>query len=290
MAHGGSTSASAAALSGAWLRRLLAGAVRRLGLGSPTSPEPEQVLFCSRYLRAAECPPTRSAALRSASRLTEKVIPWGVADLAHCEPLPARHFQASEPLTLVYAGQVQPHKGLDLLLQALACCRNPHRLVIVGDDRTDHAAACRAQARRLGLEGQVEWMGPCTPGQLPGLLPRLGQVLVVPSRWQEPLSRVILEGLAAGLAVVASRTGGTAEAVTHGRTGLLFNPDLPHALTTLLDRLEADRRLAWQIGQCGQQEVREYFWIEQMVDRLLASPRRKDSSRARRVQSSAGSR
>jgi len=263
----------------AWLRRLLAIGIDWLGLGSLTPPEPDQAMCCSRYLSE---PCTR--------RGDASVIPWGIAHLDCYPPLPARHFQAAEPLTLVYAGQVQPHKGLDLLLEALAGCRKPHRLVVVGDDRTAHAADCRQLARRLGLDRQVQWHGPCSPGDLPQLLPRLGQVLVVPSRWQEPFSRVVLEGLAAGLAVVASNTGGTPEAITHARTGFLFNPDNPCNLTVLLDRLEADRRLAWQVGQCGQEEARQRFSIERMVDRLLAGPPRKEASRARRVQSPAGSR
>src|SRR5262249_20368172 len=158
---------------------------------------------------------------------------------------------------------------------ALTGCRKQHGLKIVGDDRTAHAADCRQLTRRLGLDRQVEWLGPCAPGELPELLPRLGQVLVVPSRWQEPFSRVVLEGLAAGLPVVASRTGGTPEAIAHGRTGFLFNPDQPRELTALLDRLEAGRRLAWQVGQNGQYQVCHQFSIERMVDQLLADPRRK---------------
>jgi glycosyltransferase involved in cell wall biosynthesis len=249
------------------------------GLGLLRPPKPDQLLFCSRYLRDA-CTEDETA----------PVIPWGVANLNHFDPLPARHFQARQPLTLVYAGQVQPHKGLDLLLQALTGCRKPHGLKIVGDDRTAHAADCRQLARRLGLDRQVEWLGPCSPGELPRQLPQLGQVLIVPSRWQEPFSRVVLEGLAAGLPVVASRTGGTPEALAHGQTGFLFNPDQPRELTSLLDRLEAERRLAWQVGQNGQYQARHQFSIERMVDRLLADPRRKEVSRARRVQSLAGSR
>jgi len=290
-----------------WLRRLLTIGTGLLGLGSPTPPEPDQAIFCSRYLRDV------TDQTEDRARDVPQVIPWGVANLDRCNPLPARHFYACQPLSLVYAGQVQPHKGLDLLLQALTSCRCRHRLVVVGDDRTEYAARCRQLARQLALDRQVEWIGPCIPGELPQLLPRLGQVLVVPSRWQEPFSRVILEGHASGLPVVASSTGGTPEAIRHGLTGFLFNPDQPRELTAVLDRLETDRRLAWQVGQRGQDQARQQFSIERMVDRLLvindlsfrvrsetgeretinqhaATYRRKDSSRARRVQSPAGRR
>ncbi len=243
-----------------WLSRLLAG----IDLS-----QPDRIAFCSRYLRGSWPGAERAS-----------VIHWGIAALERCRPLPSRHFQSQQPLSLIYAGQLQPHKGLDLLLQALAAGRKRHRLVVVGDARTDYAAECRALARQLGLDRQVEWFGPCQPGQLPGLLPQLGQVLVVPSRWQEPFSRVVLEGLAAGLPVAASLTGGTPEAIRHGQTGLLFNPEQPHELLEILAGLEADRTLAWQIGQRGQEEARQRFSIEQMVAQLLADSGGRDSRRA----------
>ncbi len=262
-------------------------------LGSSILPEPDQIWYCSRYLRGERETIHQSM---DSGLSTGLVLPWGLANLDQSPPLPARHFQSASPLSLVYAGQVQPHKGLDLLLEAMAGCRRRHQLRIIGDNRTAHAMACRQLAWQLGLDRQVEWLGPCSPGELPRLLSRLGQVLIVPSRWQEPFSRVVLEGMASGLPVVASRTGGTPEAISSGRTGFLIDAREPRQLTTLLDQLDADRRLAWQVGQKGQEEVRSRFSIEAMVDRLLAGPgcarsgERKDSSRARRVQSLAGSR
>jgi glycosyltransferase involved in cell wall biosynthesis len=93
----------------------------------------------------------------------------------------------------------------------------------------------------------------------------------VPSVWQEPFSLVVLEGMAAGLPVVASNTGGTAEAITDGRTGFLFDARDTAELAHLLDRLEENRSLCQRLGAAAQDEVRRRFRIEEMVDRLLSS-------------------
>jgi glycosyltransferase involved in cell wall biosynthesis len=171
---------------------------------------------------------------------------------------------------LLYAGQIQPQKGLELLLRALARCRRPHRLVVLGAEDTDHADACRRLAADLGIRHRVDFVGKRAPDEMPALLPRLGQVLVVPSVWQEPFSLVVLEGMAAGLPVVASNTGGTPEAITDQQSGFLFNPRREQTLTDILDRLEEDRPLCHRVGSQAQEVVRRHYALEDMVDRLLA--------------------
>jgi glycogen synthase len=225
------------------------------GIAQPV-PRSEPNLFCSRFLREKCGSPE------------DRVIPWGVPDMDQRGSLPARHFEGQKPLTLLFAGQIEPHKGLTLLLKALAQCRRPHRLVILGDDRTDHAPICRQLTFDLGLGQRVIFMGKQPPDAIAGLLPRLGHVLITPSLWQEPLSLTVLEGMAAGLPVVASRTGGTPEAITDERTGFLFNPERSKELTQVLDRLEEDRGLCYRVGMAAQEEVRHRFTMETMVDLL----------------------
>ena len=104
-----------------------------------SAPRSTPIVYCSRFLRA-----------RSGSH-ADRVIPWGVPGMEQRRPLPARHFQAREPLTLLFAGQIEPHKGLTVLLLALAQCRHPHRLVVLGDATTDHAGVCRESRRQFGF-------------------------------------------------------------------------------------------------------------------------------------------
>jgi glycosyltransferase involved in cell wall biosynthesis len=56
-------------------------------------------------------------------------------------------------------------------------------------------------------------------------LMKAARVLLFPSAWQEPLSRVLLEGCAAGAAIVALNTGGTGDIITHGESGWLADDE-----------------------------------------------------------------
>jgi glycosyltransferase involved in cell wall biosynthesis len=228
----------------------------RLGLWSAGRPRADRDRVCSRHVQHQ-------------SGGGGQVVPWGLPGTAALTPLPEEHFRGPAPQTFLFAGQVQPHKGLDLLLRALARCRRPHRLVVLGEDDTDHADACKQLAADLGIRERVLFAGKQPADWVPALLPRLGQVLVVPSVWEEPFSLVVLEGMAAGLAVVAADTGGTAEALTDQQTGFLFRARDSQALTGLLDRLEEERALCHRVGTRAQEEVRRRFSIETMVDQLL---------------------
>jgi glycosyltransferase involved in cell wall biosynthesis len=241
-----------------WLRVCGALATRLpgvLGWASVETPDADRTFYCSRYLRT-QC-----------GHVPGPVVPWGLPK-GRVRSLNPEHFQSREPLTLLFAGQLQEHKGLTLLLRALACCRRRHRLLVIGDDQTEYATACRRLVNELGLRDRVSFFGKQTPEEM-GRVLRQGQVLVVPSLWQEPFSLVVLEGMAAGLVVVASNTGGTPEAIDHGRTGFLFSPDQPGELTDLVDALERNRALCRRVGVRARQEVRRRFTIKRMVDTFL---------------------
>jgi glycosyltransferase involved in cell wall biosynthesis len=166
----------------------------------------------------------------------------------------------------VYAGQVLEHKGLAVLVRALA----RHPLVVIGDDRSDYAAVCRKVAAKLGVLDRIRFLGKKPSGEVPGLLSTSGHVLVVPSVWDEPFSIVVLEGMGVGLPVVASNTGGTGEAIADGETGFLFARGNDRELAAVLDRLDADRALCRRVGARARQLVLQRFTLGAMVDDILA--------------------
>ena len=134
---------------------------------------------------------------------------------------------------LIFVGRLVSDKGADLLLEALArlaeAGRRP-RLAIVGGGPEEEPL--RAQARRLGLDGQVEFLGVRSGEELVRLL-NAHRILVVPSRYNEPFGIVALEGIACGCVVVGSQGGGLKEAI--GPCGPTFrNGDV----TELAARLE----------------------------------------------------
>jgi len=134
------------------------------------------------------------------------------------------------------------------------------RFLLVGREGSE-AAAVRARIRDLGLEGQVVLAGPRP--DVPEILGAT-RVLVHPGV-QEGLSNAILEAMAAGVPVVASRAGGNPEAVADGETGLLVPPGDRAALAEAVVSLLRDPDRARAMGRAGRERVRDSFSLERMV-------------------------
>jgi glycosyltransferase involved in cell wall biosynthesis len=81
----------------------------------------------------------------------------------------------------------------------------------------------------------------------------------------EALSNVLLESMAAGAPVVATRVGGTPEALVDGETGLLVQPGDSAAIATAVGRLLDDRRLAARFGAAASDLIATKFSVERMV-------------------------
>jgi glycogen synthase len=129
-------------------------------------------------------------------------------------------------------------KGVDTLLDALgllAARGLRPRLTVVGDGPEREPLA--AQARRLGIAGQVGFLGSRQGPELPRLL-NAHRILVVPSRYDEPFGIVALEGIACGCLVIGSRGGGLREAI--GACGLTFRNGDSGELADLLAAALAD--------------------------------------------------
>jgi glycosyltransferase involved in cell wall biosynthesis len=233
------------------------------GLLPQAVPLIDQHYYCSEFIRQAN---RRNCAAIAG----HDVVHWGLPHAERLPALPPDHFDGEGPLTLVYAGQLVDHKGPAVVLRALSRCRRKHPLLIIGDDTTDFAARCKEITARLGLQEQVQFLGRKKNEEVLELLRRTGHVLLVPSIRDEPFSIVVLEGMAVGLPVIASDTGGTAEAVTDGETGFLFPRGDVKALAAVIDRLEADRPLCRRVGARAREMVRRRFTMERMVDQLLA--------------------
>jgi glycosyltransferase involved in cell wall biosynthesis len=158
------------------------------------------------------------------------------------EPAP----MPDDPVAL-FVGVLEPSKGVDILLDAFAevLRRVPtSELWIVGDG--PQRSELGRQVDRLGIETAVRLFGARPRTDLPGLFDE-ARVLVLPSR-SEGLGRVIVEAMARGRPVVASRVGGVVELVEDGVTGLLVPPEDPAGLAEALVRPLADRELAGRMG------------------------------------------
>jgi L-malate glycosyltransferase len=158
-------------------------------------------------------------------------------------------------------------KGLEPFLEAAAIVATQFpaaRFLIVGETSPDDRAyrtELTGLARKLGLSDRVVFTGLRTDARelLAGVT-----VSVMPSL-NEGLSNVLLESMAAGVPVVATRVGGTPEAIEDGVNGLLVPPADSSALANAISQVLADPQLAARLGHAARQTATARFSTEQMV-------------------------
>jgi L-malate glycosyltransferase len=158
-------------------------------------------------------------------------------------------------------------KGHEYFIRAAAliAARVPQvRLLIVGDTNVnkEYRAELKQLTMKLGLQDRVIFTG--FRLDVSELLPVLS-VSVLPSLGLEGLSNSLLESMAAGLPVVATRVGGSPEIVEDGVCGLLVPPADAEALAGAICRLLEDKALANRLGQAARQRVLSCYSLDQAV-------------------------
>lgn len=153
---------------------------------------------------------------------------------------------------LLYVGNLLPHKNLHRLLNAFALIskRFPHRLSITGRKDPRYYPALEAEARALGLEERVSFLDYVPPGELAALYAG-ADALVLPSLY-EGFGLPVLEAMACGTPVIASRTGSIPEVA--GDAAVLVDP---YDVQGMVDAIEA------VLGDPGMREVMRRKGLEQ---------------------------
>lgn len=173
-------------------------------------------------------------------------------------PVDVARFRRSDvrrDASVLFVGRLNAQKGPADLLTALSSCHAGISADFVGDgpDR----AALESRAREAGLTARVRWHGMLPPGRVVPFYERAG-VVVVPSR-EEGLGLVAAEALLAGTPVVAYRSGGLAELVEEGTSGLLVAPGDLAGLSTAIASVLANPQRARQMGMAGRERMLERF-------------------------------
>jgi len=137
---------------------------------------------------------------------------------------------------ILSVGRLSPEKRVDVLLESVARLTRDVHLAIAGTGPDE--AALRARAGRLGLTGQVSFLGFVPEPDLPGLY-RLADVFAIASE-AELQSLTTMQAMAAGLPVVAADRYALAELVRHGRNGFLAPPGRSEEFAACLDILVSD--------------------------------------------------
>lgn len=182
----------------------------------------------------------------------------------------------SRPIAVGLLGQLTPLKRQDLFLDAVEQIIDQGlakdvEFLLIGDPGPGDQAYAAALCARVEQLGGNRPTGPSVRrlGYVPSLPTLLSafDVVVVPSS-NEAFSLILIEAMATGCAVIASRTGGMAEIAEDGVTGLLVPPnDLP-ALTRSLIRILSDEALRGQLGQAASRVSRERFARDRILDQI----------------------
>ena len=163
---------------------------------------------------------------------------------------------------LLAVGRIEPLKGLDILIEAIALMTERERVVLLivgGDDRAaPQIARLGAQAAEAGVGDRVRFVGAVPHEQLSAYY-NAADVVVVPS-FYESFGLVAVEAMASGVPVVASRVGGLASTVVDGRTGYLVPWRCPDPFAEKLDLLLENPSLRHALGAAAADSMLAYEW------------------------------
>jgi glycosyltransferase involved in cell wall biosynthesis len=189
-----------------------------------------------------------------------RVVPNGCDVTAGPCPEPS----LETPPRVVYAGQLYPWKGVDVLVEAMAEVPEARLVVLGGLEREADLGRIRARLAALGLAERSELPGSLPQAQVAGELKRAA-VIAVPflrsamtERHTSPLKA--FEAMAAGRPIVISDLPSSRELLRHEETALLVAPGDASALAAAIRRLLADRELARRLARAAFSEAGRYSW------------------------------
>lgn len=181
---------------------------------------------------------------------------------------------------VVFVGRITPHKGIDVLIRAMPA---GVRLVVGGSEGHDRKPPERdypQMLHRLAAGRDVAFAGPVAENDLPSLYANAAAV-VLPSvertcygrrvEISELLGLSLIEAMASGTPVIASRIGGVPEIVEHGVTGHLVEPGDVAELHERIAELTVSRTLAARMGVAARERVLERFTWDACAERCVAA-------------------
>lgn len=230
--------------------RLLKRVVERVGLRRAAA-----VIVTTDELRALAAPVARRVHL----------IPNGVdTNLFAAAGLAPGGSDAGSPRVL-YVGRLSAEKNLSCLVKAAALLKGrvPVRLVMAGSGPLQEAL--RAEAEAVGV--RAEFLGVVDHRRLPAVYASAGAFVL--ASFTEGHPKALLEAMSAGLPCVASDCPGNRSLVTHGETGLLFDPRRPDELAACLERVLTDQSLAAILGEAARALVVARYDLAVLVAREI---------------------
>ncbi|MCW9059104.1 MAG: glycosyltransferase [Gammaproteobacteria bacterium] len=177
-------------------------------------------------------------------------IPNGVNDVFFRIPLPTPEVRN---IKLVAIGNLTPTKGVRDIIDAISTIKSSVTITIVGDG--PERDNLENQARSLGLEDKITFLGACDPEKIPGIL-CAHDALILASH-SEGRPNVVIEAMAAGRAVLASMLPGVRELIDDHKNGLLFPPGDAAAISKAIVYLCEEPKRILQFGISARKSIED---------------------------------
>jgi glycosyltransferase involved in cell wall biosynthesis len=205
----------------------------------------------------------RQESLRSMPWLKNTHTIHNGADEALFYPLPSGKIQHRDVPCILFVGRLHPTKGVDVLMEAMrilqarkvdAICRIVGSSLAGGSKPTSYTRSLVKHA-----PSNVQF-APYRPGTEIGQEYQNADIFCCPSTWQEPFGNIVIEAMACGIPVVASRVGGIPEIAAEGGV-LLVEPGAAIELADAFQKLIADKELRGKVAEEGLSSfTRRFRW------------------------------
>jgi glycosyltransferase involved in cell wall biosynthesis len=190
-----------------------------------------------------------------------RVVRIGISDSARsaCAGIRRERGIAKDDFLCILVGSLEKRKGHDAAFEAMSVLGGNVKLLVVG--RGESEGDYRRKVSALGLEGRIHFLG--YRSDVDAILMEC-DALICPSTL-EATPYAIIEAMASGIPVVASRVYGIPEIVLDGTTGILIDPSRPEELIRAIDLLARNRGLGARMGEAGRRRWEEAFRLERCV-------------------------
>jgi len=181
-----------------------------------------------------------------------------------------QHFGICEDELFVgTGGQLVPLKGYSLFLEAAhinsRTFPSKFKYIIVGKGTDEYMEKLKREAHNLQLEEKIIFTG--FMNDIPKIMSAM-DVFVLATFYEEGLSRIIIEAMAAGIPVIASAIGGNPEVVVHGENGMLVPTGNAELLAEAILKISSDAEMLKQMGKKAREHVASKFSIEENVNKI----------------------
>lgn len=234
--------------------------------GYPAESAPQTSLY--QYITCSDWIKQNLQQLGYPTETAQTIYPGAAVEEFYQPELPPH-----DHLQIAYASLVMPYKGADVLIEALSILNAVEveftASIAGGSLIPEFVQELKNFVESEGMQDRVKFVGALSRDGLKQLY-RNHNVLVFPSRFQEPFGISQIEAMASGLTLVTSGTGGAGEVIEHGEDGLMFESGNPLDLADTLSSLPRNPDYWEALTRAGQQSALQKFNQTQAVNQLEA--------------------